>query len=332
ADDTARATAQETERMQQFLTNTHLISRGEMLQVTLVAPAARMAALDAACEDGPETSFHFIDLDAAADLFKLEETPPNAERLLVELVAQQAPPSQYLLPTARRFYRIWQGRFALNALSAGVVVASALSLLASSWAAVEANRETRRLLADAARDDARYRAAMASFPASLEKATNMKAATQLEALLVQQAPAPAPMAALVSRALERAPSIRLTRLRWQAGSDTVEAGPGAEGAPEQLAGANDAARPIPAAVLGIPAAPAQVLRIEGEVEAPQSDYRTIVESLNGFAFDLARIPAMAVEIVEAPIDVRQNVRLTGQAGQEQIGVKPKFVLRATWKP
>ncbi len=327
-DDVVAATFQETARMQQFLTSTRLLERGGMLQVAIVAPDARLAALERACEDGPETSFHFVGLQAAADLFRLPEAPPDSERLLLDVVARQSPPSQYALPTPRRFYRIWQGRVAMNGLSALIALVAALWLLADARAILGAREAAAGLLADAARDDANYRAAMASFPASPVKSANMKAAALLETQLATQGPAPAQMATLVSHALERAPALRLTAFDWQAAS------PGAEqnAVAEQIAGTSQSASPIAPETLGLPAAPVQTLRIEGEIEAAQSDYRAIVDNVNQFAYEMARSPGVAVEIVESPIDIRQNVKLSGSTGPQNIGAKPKFVLKVTWKP
>ena len=324
-EDVAAATAQETARMQQFLTSTRLLPRGGMLQVAIVAPDARLAALERDCEDGPETSFHFVGLQAAADLFGLAEVPPDSQRLLLDVVARQAPASQYALPSPRRFYRIWQGRIALNGLAAMCALVAGLWLLSDASAIVDARAASEQLLADTARDDARYRAAMASLPAGPVKAANMKAAALLESQLATHAPAPAQLATLVSHALERAPAIRLIGFDWQAGTP-------APTAPDQMAGTSQASGPIPASELGLPNAPPQTLRIDGEIEAAQSDFRTIVDNVNQFAYEMARNPGVAVEIVESPIDIRQNVKLTGSTGPQDIGSKPRFVLKVTWKP
>ena len=328
---TAAAIANEAARMQQFLTSTRLISRGGMLQVVIVAPASRIAALEAACMDGTETSFHFIDMDSAAARCKLAETPSGAERLLLELVARDAPPSQYALPSPRRFYRIWQARAALNALAAAVALVGGLWLLADAWASVGAARQSSALLAAAARDDARYQAGMASLPAPAVKSADMKAAVLLNERLAAQAPAPGQMAALVSRALDTAPAVRLMNYDWRAGQDAAP-DPGAVPELARMAGPSDQLAPIPASVTGLLGAPVQTLRIEGEIDAAQSDYRAIVDSVNQFAAALARNPGVAVEIAEAPIDVRQNVKLSGKTSVEDGAAKPKFVLKVSWKP
>lgn len=327
--DVNAATARESERMQQFLTSTRLLERGGMLQVVIVAPDARLPALEETCEDGPETSFHFVGLDAAADVFKLPAAPGDCAGLLLQIVARNAPPSQYALASARRFYRIWQARWGLNAATAVTVTVAALWLLTDVWGIIDAGSNAERLRADAARDDAQYRAAMASFPATPVKSTDMKAAVMLDHLLGAQAPAPDQMAALVSRALETAPAVRLMVFDWQAGIPPAQ-GPAIE--TEQLAGGGQTIEPIPAALLGVPTAPPQTLRIEGEVALPQSDYRAIVASIHQFAFEMARQPGVSVEILESPIDVRPNVTLSGRTGGYDTGERPRFVVRVTWKP
>lgn len=325
--DIVAATASETARMQQFLTSTRQLERGGMLQVTVLAPAARLPALEQACEDGPESSFHFIGLDSAADIFKLAEVPPTSAALLVQLVARSAPPSQYALPSARRFYRIWQARLALHAASGLVLAVSALWLLALAWSIGTASSQAERLRVEAARDDAQYRAAMASFPASAVKSADMKAAVMLDRQLAANAPAPDALAALVSRALEAAPAVRLLSFDWRAADRQ-----GPQSQPDVLAGSSEPAEPVPAALLGLPAPPTQTLRIEGEVALAPSQYRAIVENIQAFAVEMARNPGVTVEILESPIDVRQNVTLSGQMGGYDSGTKPRFVVKMTWKP
>lgn len=327
-EDVALATARESERMQQFLTSTRLLERGGMLQVTIVAPDQRIAALEQTCDDGPETSFHFIGLSAAAQRVKLPAVPSDCEDLLLRMVARQPLPSQYPLPSSRRFYRIWQTRLGLNMASATVALAAGLWLLTDAWTIVDANGEAATLRARGARDESRYRAALASFPASPVKSADMKAAVQLDRQLAAHGPAPERMTVSVSRALDAAPAVRLMAFDWQA---AVPAAAGAAEAP-QLTAAGRSIDPVPAALIGVPGAPPQIVRIEGEVDLPPSEYRAIVANIHQFAFALAAQPGLSVEILESPVDVRPNVTLAGRLGGADSVGRPRFIVRATWKP
>lgn len=328
-EDIVAATALETTRMHQFLTSTRQLERGGMLQVAVLAPAERLPALEAACEDNPELSYHFIDLGTAGERFKFSDTPAITEPLLLHLVGAKAPHSQYALASARRFYRIWQARMAINATAGVLALTGALWLLANVWSGLQADITSKRLLAEASQDDARYAAASATFPPSAVPAADMKAAVLTERLLSTQSPAPAELIALVSRALDSAPAITLLELDWQAGKAAVVP---AGGAANAMTGEGQQATPIQAATVGMPATPPQTLRIAGEIEAAATDYRAILDAVNQFALSISSASGVKVEITEVPVDVRQNVRLSGSAGADAPGAKPKFVVRVLWQP
>ncbi|NHZ92602.1 hypothetical protein F2P45_26860 [Massilia sp. CCM 8733] len=329
-DDVVDATASETAKMRQFLTSTRLLGRGEMLHVVVLAPVERVQALEQRCEDDPELAFHFIDIDSACARLKLAGEVDTAEQLLLGLLGRDAPASQYPPGAACRFYQIWRARLALNCASGAIAFVGGLWLLASVWGGVRDGQEATRLTAEAAQLDARYRAIMASLPPTPARSANMKAAVRLDGLLAATAPAPAPLVALVSRSLERAPAIRLLALDWQV-RQPPPAQPGLDaGVFKQSDGATE---PIPASVVGLPGAPGQVLRIDGEVEFGPSDYRAILDSVNQFALDMASNPGVAVHIVEAPVDVRQSVKLSGKTDSgDTAAAKPRFAINVTWKP
>jgi hypothetical protein len=315
----------ETARMQQFLTSTRLLGRGDLLRVVVLTPPGRIAELEPLCEDGPEIAFHFVDIGGAAARLRLDPAPQLADRLLLALVGKHAPASQFALGHQARFYQLWQARLALNAATALLVAGSALWAASDIWSILADGRERGRLLAEAADFDQRYRAVMAGLPPAAARTANMKAAVQVESLLKAQAPAPAALMALVSQSLERAPAINLVALDWNV--EQPSAAPAGTGA-----GVGEAVHPIAASAVGIPRAPAQVLRIEGDLAAAQHSYREILDNMNRFAADLAQHPGIRVEVLEAPLDVRPNVKLAGKAGAAEPGAMSKFALKVSWTP
>jgi hypothetical protein len=328
-DDVVDASALETARMRQFLTSTRLLGRGELLHVVVLTPAARVPAFERRCEDDQELAFHFVDIDSARARLKMGGEMDSAEQLLLGLLGREAPASQYPLGPAARFYQLWRARLVLNCASAAIALGGAVWLAGSAWNGLRDGGEATRQLAEAAQLDARYRAIMASLPPTPARSANMKAAVQLDALLGASAPAPAPLVALVSRSLERAPAIRLLALDWQVRQALpAQAGPDAAALKPGEAGAE----PIAASVVGLPRAPAQVLRIDGEVEFGPSDYRAILDSVNRFALDIAANRGVAVHIVEAPLDVRQSVKLSGRTDSGDAAARPRFAINVTWTP
>ncbi|MES2126224.1 MAG: hypothetical protein V4463_03040 [Pseudomonadota bacterium] len=329
----------ETGKMQQFLTSTRLTGRGDVLRVLVIAPADRVAQLEGLCDDGTELAFHFIDMDAAADKLGMDMVPRLADQLLLTLIGKQAPASQYALGPVGRFYRLWQARIALYAGAALTGLAALVWTAANIWGIVSDGQESTRLLAESQTYEARYGKIMATLPPTVSKTANMKAAVQMDRLLAAQGPAPAPLVNLVSLALDHAPSIRLMGLDWQVEQPVQAAGPGAAvGAPSLAASGaatttpGDAIAPIAATSIGVPVPPSQVLRIEGEIEVPQNEFRSILDIMNTFAQELARQPHLVVEVAEPPVDVRPNVKLSGKAGLAAVEAKPRFVLKVTWKP
>jgi hypothetical protein len=306
--------AAETSRMQQFLTSTRLIGRGDLLRVMVLTPADGVPALEALCQDGPEIAFHFITIDSAAARLKLASTPERCDSLLLTLLGQQAPASQYALGAQARFYQLWQARMTLGAASAALALIAALWVASNIWDLNQNSRDIERLHAEAASYDSRYRAIMASLPPTATRSANMKAAVQLEAMLRAQAPAPATLAALVSRALDRTPAIELTALEWK------------------VAGPAEASNMVTASSVGIVRAPLQLLLVEGEIGTPQTSYRSILAALNQFVLDLRGNPNLTVEVVTTPLDLRSDVKLSGKAGLAEAERKPAFALKLSWRP
>jgi hypothetical protein len=313
--------AAETTRMQQFLTSTRLIGRGDLLRVVVLAPAAQLPELEAACEDGAEIAFQFIDMHTAAARLKLDAVPQLADQLLLTLAGSGAPASHYPLGPQERFFQLWQARVGLYAVSAALGAVALLWVGVDVWHGVQDQRNSGALLAAAQADDARFHRVMASLLPRAARTANMKAAVLLEGLVAAQGPAPGALVAMLSEALDRAPAITLTAIDWKV-----------EQAAAAANGTGGGSEPIAASALGIGRAPLQVMRVEGEIAGAQGSYRATAEAMDRFAADLARQPRLRVEVLKPPLDLRPNVTLSGKAGLAEPDSKPKFALRLSWTP
>lgn len=356
----------ETEKTRQFLSSTRLLARGEVLVATVLAAAAQLPGLAAACADGPELTYRPLALeDAAFDLgladalAGVDWSDGDAQPLFLAQLASHPRAGPYPLGDAGRFFTLWQTRLGLYAASAVTVAAAVLWLGADalgSWSAI-AGRAA--LLEETARLDRQYRALKATLPATAERPENMRAAAQVARLADAQGPMPAPLLAVVSAALDGEPAIKINALDWQAlASETaLPDAPLAAGAvpnnaapapdPAQAmrsgaaAGAAGASAPLPAQLIGVPNAPRQSLRIGAEVSLPASDYRAIVDSVNRFAQALARAPRMRVRLAQPPLDLRPSMTLSGKAADDAAspsGGAPAaaphstFTLQLEWQP
>lgn len=330
----------ETAKTQQFLTSVRLMARGNVLQTVVVAPETDIEDLYQRCEDGPETGFRFMALEAAAAKVGLKtgEGPASglavglaatlADPMLLALLGQKAPPSHYTLGAMQRYYRLWHTRVNLYVASAGLAACCAVWACANLWQYRDATDDAARLKAEANQYDHRYRAVMAAMPPRVTSTANMRAAVNVERMLATQAPSPLNMVAMVSDALEQTPQIRLLQLDWKVNlpggpsSDTIVAGQGAA-----------QAAPMSSLLAGIPGKAPQALLVKAEIMAEQDDYSNAVDSMNQFAQALARHSNLTVQVETPPLDTRSSVKLSGKAGpQEATETRAKFTLNLVWKP
>lgn len=325
--------ARETAKTQQFLTSTRLIGRGEVLHTVIVAPEATLDRLEPQCQDGPETAYHFIPMDEAAHRTGLHDTPALADTVLLSLLGQERPPTQYALGEARRYFQLWRARLGLFSASAVLATATLVWLGVNVWRYTDATSATATMYAEADQFDKRYRDALSTMTPAVDKTVNMKAAVTVAQLLVRQGPQPLPFMAQLSTALDKVQQIRLIQLDWKI---TPPAAPTEAVAGSFLnAGSGTPLAPISSLMLGLPVVVPQALRLEAEIMVPPENYREVVNTMNAFTQELARQPRMVVEVVQQPVDTRSSVKLSGKAGAGAAGgveSKARFILNLVWQP
>lgn len=319
----AKVLMDEIAKIRQFLASTRQLGRDQPLQVAIVADRHTLGTLEAAGAG----SHQLVPLDELVHHLGLK-TPAestHADTLYLLQVCTKGLAPHYVLPAARRFYRLWQTRLALNGLSVITLAAATLWTASNLLSSFNAVTEMRRLEADAAVLAARQQAVLASMPETDIDPHEMKLAVDLEELIARNAPSPLPLVGLLGRALEAHPEIRLQRLYWRAGNLDAAGLPGA------TAGGGEA-QPVVAADIGIPEATSQQLLIEGEVVPFDKDYRRALDSVNRFAVVLAEDPRLKVGVDQAPLDVKSAGVLSGEAGREDAEAKASFVLKLSWNP
>lgn len=307
--DYAQMVAAETEKMEQFLASTRLVARGHRLHVAVLADSASLPELESTCIDTATLAYQFIPLDA----------PGRSDPLLMAVVGRGAPASHYPPGPALRFYRLWQARIGLLLASAAVTITAICWTGINLWQMQQDEVQQRALQAEVPELEQRYRTLSARLPAVAAPSERMRAAVQFEEALRRNGPVPRQMVEAISAALERSPAVRLNGLTWRV-------------TPAQGAAAGDTTRPVQPAQLGFPRMPPQTVEIEGEIEAASTDYRAMLSALQGFARDLKQQPGTIVHVVQAPVDVRSNVKISGKVGAETADVRPAFVLRMVWTP
>lgn len=343
----AASVVAETEKTRQFLTSSRLMARGEQLSAVVLGSETELQALGELYEDGVELAYDPWELAEVVERMGVRidtgaaAAPRLADQVLLATLLKRgaASRSHYPLGQAERFHQLWRARLGLYYASAATLGVATLWLLANLWASFVANSTAAALREEAARNEKRNNIAQAALPRSASRPANMQAAVSIAHLLTTQGPMPAPLLGKVSAALEQVPLVRLTRLDWQVQVPGEAARPlgGADAATATTttAAGGNAAAPSSSRLLGVPAAPAQALRIEAEVMLPLDDDRGALQTMTRFAQELARDPHLQVAIEQPSLDVRPSVKLSGQAGAAGAGgaeASAKFILSLVWKP
>lgn len=331
-DTVADTTARETANTQQFLASARLLPRGETLDVVILAHGEGLLRLQSACQDTPAMAHRFFDLANAGALLGLKNPGSISlcDPLFLSLLGHAAPASHYAQAEQTRSFSLWQVRLVLYILSAGVVAGALLSAGANGLEALQHYRQSRQMTVETSVAQSQYQAVVQSLPHTAASPQDMKAAVNIEQMVSRNAPDPAQLLGIVSRALDTLPQIRIDQLHWHVSAKTETADDSADS--QQPRPAPGVEEPPAAAMIGIPEKPNQILLIEGEIDSLRQDYRTALESLRLFAAELGKNKQLRVEITRSPLDIKPTVKLTGNAGAEETGTKSRFILKLTWRP
>lgn len=342
----AETVARETAKTRQFLSSTRQLPRDEAMEVVILDQGPSLPQIEAACPDTDALAYRFLDLEDTARRLGLKGQAQglHGEALFLFLLGRSAPPSHYAPPEQTRFFRLWQARIALYGLSLSALAGGLLWAGSNALDALEYHRQGLQMASETRTAQAQHQAIVGSLPPTAASPQDMKAAVQIEQMISRNASTPAELFGIVSRALDALPQIRIDQLQWQvaespgtAAEPAARPQPAAEPALSLSKGGEEAP---PAALIGIPQKPYQILLIEGEVSPfpstgsgqAKNDYRTALESVRQFATELGKNRQLQVEITRLPLDVRPSARLEGKAGNGDAAAKASFSLKLVWKP
>lgn len=332
-DTLADTTARETANTQQFLASARLLPRGEVLDAVILAHGEGLLRLQSACQDTLAIAHRFFDLADAAALLRLKDpgSVSLCDPLFLSLLGHAIPASHYAQAEQTRSFSLWQVRLVLYILSAGVVAGALLSAGANSMEALQHYQQSRQMAIEASVAQSQYQAVVQSLPHTAASPQNMKTSVNIDQMVSRNAPAPAQLLSIVSRALDALPQIRLDQLHWHVSAKTETTDDSVESQqPQPVPGVEEQAPA--AALIGIPNKPNQILLIEGEVISLKQDHRTALESVRLLAAELGKNKPLQVEITRPPIDIRPSEKLTGNTGTEEADTKARFMLKLTWRP
>lgn len=321
----------EMAKTRQFLASTRLVARGAPITTVILAHADTIRTLQPICPDTADLTYQFLGLDEVTQQLGLKNIADIrlCDRLFLALLGSKRVLSHYATFEQIRFHTMWQVRIAFNILSVLVLAAGSIWATGNGLDALRMANKTRHAQSETQQILTMQQSILKGFPVTVANPHDMKSAVDLEQTISQNASDPAAVFAIVSKALETLPQIRILDLSWE----TSEA----DGAPV------DPAAPLPpplppgetppqAALIGVPKKPFEIITIEGEVVPFKNDYRTALDSVQQFKSELARNKQLQVEISKPPLDVRPAARLESQAGNDSALAKPIFTLKLVWKP
>lgn len=211
------ACAREASKIYRYLAGQRLISRDRPLQVLVLAHAGQLADLARHFPDTPERQVQSVDIGPLARQHGLTELPADArgDRFFLHLLMRQTPRQQFAPAADRRFYRLWQFRHALNIASAAVFGACLLVAGSQAFRLAEVSDSNAQAKLDIDASQRRYDELMRDLPPIEISRDALRDLTDRYRLLARRASGPEPLLRHLSRALDQAPRVELTRIDWR---------------------------------------------------------------------------------------------------------------------
>jgi hypothetical protein len=253
----------------------------------------------------------------------LLEASPYA--IYLHLLGLKEPHSNLAPATVTAGYKRYQARRGIfagcGALAAAAVIWSGTNLYNAFMVrgdTEDAGRRTAQLASQ-------YLEATRLFPQAPTTAENLKKTAEIGQRLQATSHSPQKIMAIVSSAVETSPTIVVREFGWKYGTTEISA----EGARAP------AAAPAVAAGAGPPSTRKESALIYGEVRPFRGDYRSAIDTINGFAGRLAAQPEVAeVRVVKLPLNVNPALSLSGNTldNPEQSSSIADFRLLLVFKP
>jgi hypothetical protein len=314
----AQDCAAESLRTHQYLVNSRILPREEVLDVLVLAPGKEPDLYAAACTDSARLHFHVQTFDKVARSIGLKSLPEEmlAEALFLHVLAESRPSEQFADDALRHFYHLWRGRIAL--LTGGAAAFGFCALLAAGkfLDAYQVNQQEVADRAQETRAAGEYARLQARFPKTPTSTENLRTLVRNYRALLRQSATPGNMFADISQALGPLPQIEIDRIAWEVGPRGQAEGDASKApAPRPVAATQDASAEMPV----------QSAEISGRLVVPQaSDYRAVTELVSQFTDALRARPGTEVTRTQLPFDITAEKSISGDIGAARREEVPQF--------
>ena len=344
--------AAETSRTWQYLDSLRFFASGETLEVSIVVHARDRQMVTEAIRSYPLIQYRFLDIDEVAAKLKLKPAPvsSHAEELLVHLYAQGRIDNHFAAPEQRRFNLYKQARFALFALTAGILAACTVAAMFNLYEASRISAEIDRRTATMKPLQAEYRVIVNEISKQTAASDTVRDASGFFRQYMHPTPAsPGDFVRVFSQALTEFPNIQLLQLVWAPVGDTnttplytVSAAQGpsllqsATKAGSAAAGQPGATTTVaaPVTATGTAEDPVlsdgkfQVLIVEAAISPFDGNFRKAIKDINVFVDRINTLPNVRGTLIVEPLDVRPSASITStEAPQVASLPDARFVLK-----
>ena len=314
----AQDCAAESLRTHQYLANSRILPRDEVLDVLVLAPGKEKELYAAACVDSPRLHFHVQTFDKVARSIGLKSSPEDAlaEALFLHVLAESQPSEQFADDSLRHFYQLWRGRVALLT---GGAAAFGFCVLLAAGKFLDAYQVNQQEVADRVQETRaveEYARLQARFPKTPTSTENLRTLVRNYRALLRQSATPGNVFADISQALGPLPQIEVDRIVWEVA---------AKGQAESEASKAPGPRPVAATQDASAEMPVQTAEISGRLVVPQaSDYRAVTELVSQFTDALRARPGTEVARTQLPFDITAEKSISGDIGAARREEVPQF--------
>lgn len=336
----ALATAQEAGKMHQYLAGQRLLERGHPLAVRVVAPSEQVMALREHCRGMATLHFDIVDLAAESTRLGLKQSPPEpvTDALFCHLLARKPPTEQFAGPALRRFYRLWQTRYALLAMAAVLVSGGLLFSAKQLLTSFSMQQDITQLEQQTRLDQQRYDAALQALPKIPLSVEHLRTLVDRFDAVHKRAQGPRPLLQQLSLSLDQFPDIGLDLLDWQiaekVGADgtalaasTTTTAPAPATAATSNTNSNTARHAQPeygAALATLGNGPFARLKVDAHLPLDMASQQGAqIDRVTTFFKHLALAPDTHIRVLQMPVDTQSTTILRSDEERVAPGA-PRF--------
>jgi hypothetical protein len=314
--ETALASTIEAGKMHQYLSGQRLVDRNKPLAVRVLAHSEQIGALRERCVDSATLHFEIADLQQESARLGLQKNAGglHVNMLFCHLLAKKVPAEQFALPAQRRYFHLWQTRYALKFASVTVLVIGLLFAAKQFLDTLNIQAETQQIVQQTQLDQQRYDTTLQALPKIALSTDNLRALVTRFELENLRAQGPGPTLRQLSQSLDRFPDISLDKVEWLLLEKLEVATAGAP-----FPGNNSPATqgPGPFAQLSVDARlPVSMVSLQ----------MAQIDRVNAFFKDMAQAPDTAIFIQQMPVDAQSTTTL--KSDQERSTPEaPRFAFR-----